>query len=83
MNIELVRIGNSRGIRIPKAILQQCGFRTAVELHVQNDQLVITPAHPARQGWEEQFKAAGPSNHDELLLGAADANEFDRKDWRW
>lgn len=83
MKVELVRIGNSRGIRIPKPILEQCGFRDSAELRVEKDRLVIAPRHHSRQGWEEAFRAAGPPARDELLLDAVPANEFDREEWRW
>ncbi len=83
MKVELVRIGNSRGIRIPKPILEQCGFGNTVELRVENDCLVIAPDRLPRQGWEEAFRAAGPAAKDELLLSTVPANEFDREDWQW
>jgi antitoxin MazE len=83
MKVELVRIGNSRGIRIPKPILEQCGFRDTVELRVENDRLVIAQGHRPREGWEEAFRAAGPSINDELLLDTLAPNQFDREDWRW
>ena len=70
MKVKLVRIGNSRGIRIPKAILEQCGLREAAELRVEKDRLVIALERRPRQGWEEAFFAAGPSCKDELLLEA-------------
>ncbi|MGO8790987.1 MAG: AbrB/MazE/SpoVT family DNA-binding domain-containing protein [Terriglobia bacterium] len=82
MKVELIRVGNSRGIRIPKPIIEQCGFEDAVELRVENDHLVIAPARPPREGWEEAFLAAGSSAPDELLLDAP-ANRFDREEWRW
>jgi len=82
MKVELVRVGNSRGIRIPKPIIEQCGFEDTVELRVENDHLVIAPARLPREGWEEAFRAAGSSAHDELLLHVA-ASQFDREEWRW
>ena len=83
MKVELVRIGNSRGIRIPKPILKQCGFEDAVDLGIENGRLVIAPARRPREGWEEAFRAAGPSAHDELPLETLPPNQFDREDWRW
>ena len=82
MKIELVRIGNSRGIRIPKPIIEQCGFEDTVELRVENDHLVIAPARLPRAGWQEAFRAAGSSTHDELLLDTA-VSQFDQEEWRW
>lgn len=83
MKVELVRIGYSRGIRIPKPILEQCGFRDRVELRAEKDRLVVAREHHPRQGWQDAFRAAGQSAHDELLLGSLPAYEFDRENWRW
>jgi antitoxin MazE len=83
MKTELVQIGNSRGIRIPKPIIEQCGLGDTVELRVQNGSLVISPERKARQGWEEAFRAAGSSIDDELLLERVKASEFDRREWQW
>jgi len=82
MKIDLVRVGNSRGIRIPKAILQQYGLKDVVELRAEKDRLVITPAREPRAGWEKAFRAAGPSNSDELLLELP-ASRFEMEEWEW
>jgi antitoxin MazE len=83
MKTELVRIGNSRGIRIPKPIIEQCGLRAAVEVRVENDCLIISAARRPRQGWSDAFRAAGHAAHDELMLESEESNEFDREEWRW
>ena len=83
MKLELIRIGNSRGIRIPKALIEQCGFGKGVELRIENDRLVMVAEHQPRRGWEEAFRRAGASAQDEVLLGAVRPNEFDHKEWRW
>ena len=63
MKTELIQIGNSRGIRIPKPLIEQCGLGDMVELRVENDCLVISSERRPRQGWEEAFCAAGPAIH--------------------
>ena len=83
MKTELVQIGNSRGIRIPKPIIEQCGLGGTVELRVENGSLVISPERKSRQGWEEAFRATGCSRDDELLLEGVEASEFDRREWQW
>ena len=83
MKVELVRIGNSRGIRIPKPIIDQCGFGATVDLRIEQDCLVIAPDRPPRQGWEKAFQAAAPTSEDQLLLDTTPQNEFDREEWQW
>jgi antitoxin MazE len=83
MKAELVPIGNSRGIRIPKPLIEQCGLGDEVDLRVENECLIISPKRQSRTGWEEKFLAAGSAAEDEHLLGTAGTNEFDRKEWRW
>ena len=82
MKVNLVRIGNSRGLRIPKTIIEECGLGNAVELHVKRGQIVITPERKPREGWAKAFKSAGPSDSDELLLEGA-PNAFDRNEGKW
>ena len=83
MRTAIVRIGNSRGIRIPKPLIEQCGLEGTVELSVENHRLVISPGRSLRQGWAEAFRIGGSSEHDELLLDGIPANDFDRKEWEW
>jgi antitoxin MazE len=83
MRTELVRIGNSRGIRIPKPIIEQCGFGGTVEVRVVRDSLIVSPERRPRHGWSEAFGAAGHAGQDELMLETAESNEFDREEWRW
>jgi antitoxin MazE len=83
MRVALVRIGNSRGIRIPKALIEQCGFGDTVELHAERERLFITPFRLPRQGWKEAFAAAGSSARDRLLLESLTPNGFDAGEWRW
>ncbi|HLW84390.1 MAG TPA: AbrB/MazE/SpoVT family DNA-binding domain-containing protein [Candidatus Sulfotelmatobacter sp.] len=82
MRTELTRIGNSRGIRIPKPLIDQCGLGNVVELRVTAAGLVIAPHRAPRHGWRQQFDAAGPDNNA-LLLAEAPANLFDSEEWKW
>jgi len=83
MKVKLVRIGNSRGIRIPKSVLEQCGLQETADLRIEKNRLVLVPEHRFRQGWEDAFIAAKASSNDELLLEALPSSAFDREDWRW
>jgi antitoxin MazE len=85
---KLVRVGNSRGVRLPKAVIEQAGLTTDVEIVVENRQVLIRSArkkHP-RADWEERFKAAiakhgppEPMDPDWEYM----PNEFDEKEWTW
>lgn len=77
----LVRIGNSRGLRIPKPVLEQCGFGSEVELQVEPGRLVVLPAVPTRAGWDEAFAAR--RDEQEMLLPDALRSEFDDTEWNW
>ena len=83
MKTELVRIGNSRGIRIPKPIIEQCRLGDTVELRIEDDRVVISSERAPRQGWDEAFRAAGSAEGDELLLESLPPNKFDREEWKW
>jgi antitoxin MazE len=80
----IVRVGNSQGIRIPKLLLEQADLGEEVELEVQGEQIVIRPAHPARHGWDRQFKAMAESGDDKLLDGdIVVSTVWDEEEWEW
>ena len=81
MRTELTRIGNSRGIRIPKPLIAQCGLGDVVELRVTAEGLVIAPHRSPRQGWRQAFAASG-AVEEGLLLGGVN-NAFDHEEWKW
>jgi antitoxin MazE len=83
MRVELIRIGNSRGIRIPKPLIEQCGLGETVELNVEKGRLTISPGRQARAGWRDAFLSAGSSAEDAKLMGSISDNEFDAEEWTW
>jgi antitoxin MazE len=80
---DIIRIGNSRGVRIPKALLEQCGLHGRVELAVEAGNLVIKPAREARTGWSQAFERMAAERDDALLLPEAHASEWDDSEWTW
>jgi antitoxin MazE len=82
MRLELTRIGNSRGIRIPKPLITQCGLGDVVELRVTPEGLVIAPHRAPREGWKETFAASHPGER-EMLLDGVPPNAFDDEEWTW
>ncbi len=83
MRAEIIKIGNSKGLRIPKAILQQCGMNHTVDLKVENHTLIITPCEEERAGWEESFQLMAQSKDDTLLDGDFIEHSWDEDEWQW
>ena len=79
---QIVKIGNSRGIRIPKVLLEQVGFGSEVEIAIQNGQLVIRSADKPRKGWAEQFKAMAAQGDDQLMDEPV-PTDFEKDEWEW
>lgn len=55
MKVSIVAIGNSRGVRLPKAVLEQVDLSDEAELSVENGCIVISPAKAPRRGWAGVF----------------------------
>jgi antitoxin MazE len=83
MKAELIRIGNSQGIRIPRVVIDQCGFSQRVEMRVEGESLIITPAKAARSGWDEAFKAMAAHGDDAALIPDDLEHSFDQTEWTW
>jgi len=69
MKSRIVKIGNSRGIRIPKPLIEQTGFGEEVEIKVDGNRLIIVPAGRLRSGWATAFEKMAQRGDDTLLDG--------------
>ena len=81
MKTKLVRIGNSRGIRLPKLLIEQAGLEDDVQLELQGSTVVIRPLASTRAGWAEA--AAALAATEDGLLDPVVATTFDRDEWAW
>ncbi len=80
----IVKMGNSKGVRIPKPILEQLALGEEVELSVRGDQLVIRPGNRPRSGWEEKFARMAELGDDRLLdEEAVSSTKWDQDEWEW
>jgi len=79
---QIIKIGNSRGIRIPKLLIDQVGLGNEVEISVQRDHLVIRSTSHPRHGWDEQFRAMAEQG-DDRLLDKATPTQWDVSEWKW
>jgi len=82
MKIQIVKIGNSRGIRLPKLVMDEVGLDREVELRVRQGRIVLTPVKRVREGWAEDAKKCRERGED-LLLDNDVPTEFDLKEWKW
>ena len=82
MKANLVQIGNSRGVRIPKAFLEQAGLRDEIEIEVRGSQVVIRPVSHPRAGWDESF-ATMTARGDDELLDPIEPSKWDESEWVW
>lgn len=84
MKTNIVAIGNSQGVRIPKILLEQSKLSGEVELEVCGESIVIKPARKPREGWGEMFrKALAEDGEDEEFFGEDVTNRFDEEEWEW
>lgn len=83
MKAQIIRIGNSRGIRIPQPLLEQCHLEKEVELEAQPDGLVVRPADGPRRGWDAAFEKMARYGEDGLLDEGGPPTRWSRKEWKW
>jgi len=83
MKLLLVQIGNSWGIRIPKALLQQCKFKKSVMVTIVNGNLVLSADNDPREGWGDAFKKMAAAGDDQLLDQDIVQSTFDKDEWEW
>jgi antitoxin MazE len=81
---QIVKIGNSRGIRIPKVLLDQVKFSDDIEVEVQGDKLIIRSVRSSRQGWDDQFIEMARHGDDKLLDSElVNPSSWDKDEWEW
>jgi antitoxin MazE len=78
----IVRIGNSRGIRVPKALLEQAQLPEEVELQAEPGRLVVRAVRRTRAGWAEAASQMHDRGEDRLLDAPA-GTRFDAEEWAW
>ena len=82
MRTSIVQIGNSKGIRIPKAILEQCHIEKEVQLEIENNAIIIKPyKRKPRKEWEKYFKKMRANNDDKLIID--DNIDIEMENWDW
>jgi antitoxin MazE len=68
MELAVINIGNSKGIRLSKTILEKYNIQDYIELMLENDCMVLKPKHEPRKNWEQAFKKMHENGDDQLVF---------------
>jgi antitoxin MazE len=82
LRASIIRIGNSRGIRIPRALIDEAQLGETVELSVVDGALVVRSAARARQDWDAAFEQMAEAGEDSLI-DPQTPTDFDKAGWEW
>lgn len=82
MKSQIIQIGNSQGVRLPKMLLEESRITGEVDLELLPDGILIRNAQKARSGWDEAFKQMA-ENEDDELAGGDTSTKFEKKEWQW
>ncbi len=80
MKSNLIKIGNSKGVRITSSIIKECDFGNEVEIKVVGKKVIIEAIKEPRSNWQNSFEKMHENKEDILI--SENSNDFD-KDWEW
>lgn len=84
LKVKIIRIGNSKGIRLPKSLIEQYQMKDEVVLETKKDAIVIRPVENPRAGWEKSFAIMRRRGDDALLdKGTGLEQDWDEEEWHW
>jgi antitoxin MazE len=68
MEVSIIKIGNSKGFRLSKTILERYNITDKMELILEKEQIILRPIPEPRKGWDNAFQKMHENNDDQLLL---------------
>jgi antitoxin MazE len=68
MEVSVIKIGNSRGIRFCKTLIERYNIRDTVDLILDKGQIIIKPISKPRKGWEKAFMEMNANGDDKLII---------------
>ena len=68
MRLNIIKIGNSKGLRLPKAILDEYQIEDKVEITLKPDYIELRPKNEPRKDWKIHFEEMAKNHEDELLI---------------
>jgi antitoxin MazE len=82
MKARIIQIGNSRGVRIPKALLEQTHLTGDVQIEAKAGEIIIRPLRQPRADWDAHFRRMA-EHGDDQLLDKETGTSFDEAEWEW
>ena len=83
MKVNLIAIGNSKGVRIPSSVIKECGFGVQIEMRVEHGIVMLEPARRIRDGWDSAFARMAVAEDDALLIPDTMEHDWDKDAWEW
>ena len=81
MEVSIIKIGNSKGFRLTKSILERYNITDKIELILEKGQIILRPISEPRKGWDKAFQKMHKNGEDQLLLDDVfDDENFD--EWK-
>lgn len=68
METAIIKIGNSKGLRLSKTILDKYNIKDKVEIILEMGQIILKPIEAPRQNWEKAFEKMRKEGDDKMLL---------------
>lgn len=68
MELSIIQIGNSKGLRLSKDLLDRYNIKDKVELILEKGYFILKPISQPRKGWENAFKEMNKNGDDQLLF---------------
>ena len=68
MEVSIIRIGNSKGIRLSKSLIKQYNLKDKVEMVLEKEHILIKPMPDVRKDWESAFEEMHKHGDDQLLI---------------
>jgi len=68
MDISVIPIGNSKGIRLSKTILEKYNITDKVELILEQGYMILKSKSEPRSGWDNAFKRMHENGDDQLII---------------
>lgn len=68
MDVSIISIGNSKGIRLSKTIIEKYKLQDTIELILEKEYIILKPKTESRKGWEKSFKKMHENGEDKSLM---------------